>query len=349
MTTQTDRSSPLTAIQVDSGFDSMLSEKLESRMARFERFAQKLFRVANCFVGLGPVSARFDKTDRSLSAMEAAFCDSLPLPGQVIVISDLCNDAVLNGHRAVLGPPFIRFYAAHPVFGLDGKLTGAIFLVDYQPQAFDEECRQLLADLATMVERELAMVAVYQSQLELVRQNRQLKRESLIDPLLGTWNKAAIVRSLRLEIERSAKAEKPLSLLLISLDQIAKLRELHGVAMSDLVMVKAVSRIRSCIRPFDALGRFGDDELLVVLPGASHLVSTAVGERIRMAVMMHPDTIENEEVVLSISAGAVSTDTYPNTEPEVLIGLAEKALLSARSAGNNCVVKAMPAQPDIII
>lgn len=349
MATQTDRSSPVTAIQVSSEFEGVLSEKVESRTARFERFGQKLFRVANCFVSFGPVFARFDKTDRTIAAMEAAFCDTLPVPQEIVVIPDLLNDASLSNHRAVVGAPFIRFYAAHPVCGPGGKIVGIVALIDYQAQVFDEENRQLLADLATMVERELAMASLYQSQLELVKQNRQLKRESLMDPLLGTWNKAAIVRSLSIEMERCGKAGKPLSLLLVSMDQIAKLRDLHGVAMSDLTMVKTVSRIRSCIRPFDALGRFGDDELLVVLPGASHLVSTAVGERIRVAIMMHPDTIENEEIVLTISAGVVSTDTYPDTEPELLIGLAEKALLSARSAGNNCVVKAAPEQPDIII
>ncbi|MBI3285936.1 MAG: diguanylate cyclase [Burkholderiales bacterium] len=349
MNTKTDHSSPITAIQLDSGFERMLAEKIETRMARFERFGQKLFRVANCFVSFGNLSARFDATGRSIAAMEAAFCDSLPVPEEILVIPDLRNHPQLSAHRLVVGAPYIRFYAAHPIYGQANKLLGCVLLIDYQPHALDDEYRQLLADHAAMIERELALGVVYQMQLELVKQNRNLKRESLIDPLLGTWNKAAIVRSLSMEMERCSKAGKPMALLLASLDQIAGLRDLHGVSLSDLVLVKTVSRIRSCIRPFDALGRFGEDVLLVVLPGASHLVAVAVAERIRLAVMMHPDTIENEETVLTISAGAVSTDIFPDAEPELLISLAEKALLSARSAGNNCVVQATPAQPDILI
>ena len=75
----------------------------------------------------------------------------------------------------------------------------------------------------------------------------------------------------------------------------------------------------------------------------------AVAERIRLAIMTHPEMIEDVETTITICAGVVSTDTYPDADPEMLISLAEKALLSARSAGNNTVVQAMPGQPDLII
>ncbi len=150
-------------------------------------------------------------------------------------------------------------------------------------------------------------------------------------------------------MERCGKAGKPISLLFASLDQIAAIRDFHGIATSDMVLVNIVSRIRSCIRPFDALGRFGSDIFLMVLPGASHLVATAVAERIRLSIMSHPDTIDEKSIDLTISAGIISTDIFPDAEPEALIAYAEKALLSARNAGNNRVVQAMPEQPDITI
>jgi len=89
----------------------------------------------------------------------------------------------------------------------------------------------------------------------------------------------------------------------------------------------------------------------VVLPGASQLVATAVAERIRLTIMAHPEVIENEEnsTVLTISAGVVATDVFPDADPETLINIAEKALLSAKKAGTNRVAKAMPAQPDKIV
>ncbi|MFZ6744645.1 GGDEF domain-containing protein [Undibacterium sp. JH2W] len=349
MSTNLDRSSPATTTPVSSGFERLVSERMELRLGRFERLGIKLFDVANCFVSLGKLTPRFEYLVHSITNMEAAFCDSIPVFDEILVIPDLRLHEHLGKHPLVVGVPHIRFFASHPIFDHGNQLIGSLILIDYQPRDLDDEDRQSLADLASMAEREMAFGVLYQSQLEVIKQNRNLKRDSLIDPLLGTWNKSAIVRSLKLEMERCSKALKPLALLIASVDQMEHLRDLHGVAATDMILIKTVSRIRSCVRPFDALGRFGTDLLLVVLPGASHLVATAVGERIRASVLMHPEKIDEVDTALTISAGTASTDIFPEVEPETLVSLAEKALLSARNAGNNCVVQATPAQPDMII
>ncbi|MDO8653029.1 MAG: diguanylate cyclase [Undibacterium sp.] len=349
MTTQLDRSNPTIVFQTNTGFEASMMEKYEVRARRLERLGVRLFGVANCLVSFGNLSSRFDRGEHSIIAFESRFCDSLPFPDDIVVVPDTKLDTELAVHPLVMGAPFIRFYAAYPVFDPAKNIVGSVSLIDYQPRDFDDECRQILADLVVMVEREMILNAMHQTQLELLKQNRNLKRDSLIDPILGTWNKGAIIRSLRIEMERCSKSEKPLSLLFVTLDQIELIHDAHGIAVSDMLLIKMVSRIRSCIRPFDALGRFGNDIFLMVLPGASHLVATAVAERIRLTIMSHPEVIEEKFVELTISAGVVSTDTYPDIEPEVLISYAEKALLSARSAGNNRVVQAMPVQPDITI
>ncbi|MDO8701783.1 MAG: diguanylate cyclase [Undibacterium sp.] len=349
MTTYQDRSNHSALLMARSGFVGALSENYETRISRIERLGIHLFRVANCLVSFGNLSARFDRGENSVIALEALFCDSQSFPDEIRVICDTRLDSEFVSHRMVAGDPHIRFYATHPIVDSARNIVGSLNLIDYQPHEFDDEHRLLLADLAVMVERELILSAMQQTQLELIKQNRNLKRESLIDPILGTWNKPAIIRSLRIEMERCGKAGKPISLLFASLDQIAAIRDFHGIATSDMVLVNIVSRIRSCIRPFDALGRFGSDIFLMVLPGASHLVATAVAERIRLSIMSHPDTIDEKSIDLTISAGIISTDIFPDAEPEALIAYAEKALLSARNAGNNRVVQAMPEQPDITI
>ncbi len=336
-------------LQSNSGFEGVQPESYEIRIGRIERLGTHLFQVANCLVSFGNLSGRFDRAENSVIALEALFCDSQAFPDEIKVVSDTRVDSVLAGHRLVVGAPFIRFCAVHPIWDLDEKVVGSLTLIDYKARVFDDEHRRLLADLVVMVERELLISAMRQSQLELIKQNRNLKREILIDPVLGTWNKGAIVRSLRIEMDRCSKAEKPMSLIVMSLDQIAAIRESSGTSVSDMVLLKLVSRIRSCLRPFDALGRFGRDIFLMVLPGASQLVATAVAERIRLSVISHPDTVDGKSVELTISAGIISTDFFPDSDPEILVSLAEKALFSAKNSGNNCVVQALPNSPDIII
>ncbi len=344
-------SSGVSSFQLTSGapantaIERLSAEKPEARIARFERLGLQLFSVANCFITFGRLAGRGGSHEHPISEMEAVFSDYFPLTDDVVLIEDLMQDAEMAQLPYVAGAPFIRFYASYPVHDMHGKLVACIRLIDYQPRKLDSTTHLLLADMAVLIQHELALTTLCQQQHELLKQNRYLKREAMIDPLLGTWNKGAIIRSLGLELERCRKAEKPLSLMFVFPDQIELLRRDHGVSGADQILIRMVSRIRSCIRPFDALGRFGEDQFLIVLPGASHLVSFAVAERIRLAVMMHPEPVNQVPTKLTVCTGTVSTDAFPDADPEALVGLAERALLSAKRAGNNSVVQAEPGQP----
>lgn len=348
MTIQTDQAGAVSLLMMNIGFEDPESERYQTRLARFERLGVKLFGVANCLIAFGKISAQIDRSETSMVALEANFCDSLVFPSEIQVIEDARLDAACSANPNVVGAPFIRFFASHPIFDVKKNHVGNVVLIDYKVRTLDDEGRLHLADLAHLVERELVMSLMYQAQQDLIKQNRNLKRESLIDPALGTWNKAAINRSLQIETERCTKAEKPLSLMFAGVDQIDEIRSKHGIASSDMVMLKVVSRIRSCIRPFDALGRFGNDIFLMVLPGASNLVATAVAERIRLAVLANPDQIDGESVQISISAGIISTDLFAGVDSESLIHLVEKAYLAAKKEGGNCIMKASPDQLFVI-
>ena len=151
-------------------------------------------------------------------------------------------------------------------------------------------------------------------QNELRRQIRSLKRDSLLDPVLGMWNRGAITRSLGLEMERCEKAEKPLSLLFIGVEPYAEVKETLGSMAADTLLLKLVSRMRSCIRPFDALGRFENDAFMIVLPGASNLVAAAVAERIRLSVLTHQEKLGDKTIVTKMSIGVASTSCVPDSE-----------------------------------
>ena len=108
------------------------------------------------------------------------------------------------------------------------------------------------------------------------------------------------------------------------------------------MLVKVASRLRSCIRPQEALGRYGGEEFLIVLPGASHATAMAVAERMRVAVASQPEIIGGAALSLTISAGVASTDLFPTASTEELISRADVALYAAKDAGRNRVVNAVP-------
>lgn len=341
--THDDQVSLLTEYASRDGFDV---EKYETKVKRFERLGIRLFSVANCLMSFGQLTARFDLSEQSMVMQEAKFCDDLVFPDEIVVFHDLKKHDELSKLPFVIDEQGIRFCAQHPIFNEEQQVVGCIYLIDYQVREFDDESRLLFADLARMIERELTMGLMRRQYVELQKQVRNLKRDLLIDPVLGMWNRGAITRSLGLELERCQKADKPISLLYISVDQYSHVKDTYGVTIGDSLLQRVVSRMRSCIRPFDALGRFESDAFLIVLPGASNYVAQAVAERINLSIVSHPEVLDAETVSMSVAIGAVSSNVFPNLAPEVFISYAEKALLSARAVDHNRIVQATPEQAD---
>jgi len=325
---------------VEPGF---FPDPADAQIARIQRIGKRLFSVASCLVHWHDGAASSD-SERSMASIEAAFCQQLPPLSTLRVVSDTRADAELAKHRSVLGAPYIRFYAGCPIFDESRTAVGTLSLIDYSPRVFGEDERQLLADLAAQAERELRLQTVGAAQLELLKKNKSLRRDSLLDPLVGTWNRTAIVRLVAVERERCGNNRQPLSLVLIGLDHFKGLNEALGQSACDTILVKVASRLRSCIRPGDALGRYIGDQLLVVLPGASHVVAESVAERMRRAIMLPPE-LGGEGSSLTTSAGTVSTNLFPAASAEELIHQADLALYAAKDGGRNCVVQARPALP----
>lgn len=314
----------------------------DQQMQRIRRIGRRLFGVANCVITFGaspPISA----DGRQLSAVEAMFCHRLASSKEMIAVPDALDHPVLSRHREVAGAPFIRFFASHPVFNQDRETVASVSLIDYAPRpSFTAADRQMLADLAALVERELLVRVMNASQLDLQKKNKNLRRKSLVDPLIGTWNRGAIMRILTIEAIRCDKAGVPLSLIVADLDYFKKINDTYGHPAGDAVLVKVASRLRSCIRPQEALGRYGGEEFLIVLPGSSSATAMAVAERMRAAVAAQPETIAGASLSLTISAGVASTDAFPTATTEELISRADVALYAAKDGGRNRVVKATP-------
>ncbi|WP_420475047.1 diguanylate cyclase [Noviherbaspirillum sp. ST9] len=312
------------------------------QLQRIRRLGKKLFDVSNCIIVLGD-TPQASEAAGSLAEIEMAFCHEISASDEPVVVADASVHRSLGQHRCVAGKPHIRFYASHPVYHPDKSVAGRICLVDCTPRpVFREGERQSLADLAALVERELELRMMNASQLALEKKNKNLRRKSLIDPLIGTWNRGAIMRILTIEAVRCDKANVPLSLIVADLDYFKKINDTYGHPAGDAVLVKVASRLRSCIRPQEALGRYGGEEFLIVLPGSSHKTAMAVAERMRATIAAQPETINGVALNLTISAGIASTDLFPAATTEELISKADVALYAAKDAGRNRVITATP-------
>lgn len=311
----------------------------DQQLQRIQRVGERLLNVAHCVVTFDDVSPGFHEGRQALAS---AFCRSVPEVTALLVVADASVDPVLAAHPMVTGEPHVRFYAASPIHDERDVVVGNIHLVDYRPRAFSEMDARLMADLVGMAKRELHVRSLNAIQLDLEKKNKTLRRKSLIDPLIGTWNRGAIMRILAIEAIRCEKLAVPLSVIVADLDFFKRINDTYGHPAGDAVLVKVASRLRSCIRRQDSVGRYGGEEFLAVLPDASHEEALTIAERMCAAVAAEAEVIGEATVNLTISAGVASTELFVAAGTDELIGNADRALYAAKNAGRNCVMQARP-------
>jgi diguanylate cyclase (GGDEF)-like protein len=154
------------------------------------------------------------------------------------------------------------------------------------------------------------------------------------DPLTGAWNRSAILDFLSRDFARAEREQAPLAVVLADLDHLRDINDRYGQAAGDEVLKEAVRRMRSSIRAYDAVGRYGGEEFLVVLPGSDGLTALYVAERIRENVAnVAVDTVEGKiPVTISLGVAAFGAD---RTDPIELLRSADGALAHAKASGHN--------------
>jgi len=130
---------------------------------------------------------------------------------------------------------------------------------------------------------------------------------------------------------------RPLSLLLIEIDNLGMVNDNFGGLAGDTVLHEVAAEIRRCVRDIDICGRYGSGTFLVMLR-AGVLDSKLVAERIRGAVERR--AIPGLPMPVTVSIGVACAMSKTPT-PAMLIGAADKVLRQAMENGPNQVEKVL--------
>ena len=174
-------------------------------------------------------------------------------------------------------------------------------------------------------------------QEHLLEAQAALRFEAAHDRLTGLWNRGSILDHLHRELTRSRREKAPLAVLLADLDHFKDINDQYGHTVGDKVLRETSNRMRSVLRVSDAIGRYGGEEFLVVLPRADVDGGCEVAERLRAAVAAAPVREGGIDISISTSLGAAATPVE-GYDAAALIRSADAALYRAKGHGRNCVV-----------
>jgi diguanylate cyclase (GGDEF)-like protein len=174
-------------------------------------------------------------------------------------------------------------------------------------------------------------------QNELIAARETLRIQAMQDSLTQILNHGAILDALLSEINRSHREYQSLSLIMADLDGFKKVNDSYGHVMGDQVLIEVARRMRNCLRSYDAIGRYGGEEFLIVLPNSDDSQALRLAERIRLAVSSEPFRFHNIVLTVTVSQG-ITTWNEPHPIPvEQLIHAADRGLYIVKHRGRNGV------------
>jgi two-component system, cell cycle response regulator len=174
-------------------------------------------------------------------------------------------------------------------------------------------------------------------QAELIEAREALRVQAMHDPLTGIWNRRAILDVLGNELARSRREGLSLAVAIADIDHFKRINDTYGHLVGDTALCEAASRMRAQLRPYDAIGRYGGEEFLIVLPGCTSQDAFKLAERLRIGVSQEPVSIPGGTIEVMCSLGVAASDMIVVLEPTALIQAADSALYRAKAGGRNRV------------
>ena len=168
--------------------------------------------------------------------------------------------------------------------------------------------------------------------------HEEIYRLAIIDALTGIHNRRYVLEFLDRELSRSVRYQRPLSLVLLDIDNFKQINDRHGHLAGDFVLRELAGMIKPVVRTEELLARYGGEEFAIVLPETPPEGAVLLAHRVRELVAKKPFQFERQRFEVTISLGVAGTLGGESTPtPEELLSQADQKLYQAKREGRNRV------------
>jgi two-component system, cell cycle response regulator len=178
----------------------------------------------------------------------------------------------------------------------------------------------------------------------LVQAREDMRFKATHDTLTGVWNRGAIMETLEREISRSRREGHSLGVLIADLDHFKSVNDTYGHPVGDAVLREVSRRMQLDARSYDVVGRYGGEEVLILLPGCDARALLGKSERMREAIFQQPITTHAGDLKVTMSVGGVTTADWPHETPSQILQMVDSALYRAKKEGRNRTIMAGVAE-----
>lgn len=289
----------------------------EERFDRLTRLASRLFDVPMAVVTLVDDKRQWFKSCIGLNVSETArdisFCGHAILSDEVLLVPDTKKDLRFADNPLVVSEPHIRFYAGCPIKSVNGSRLGTLAIIDSKARTLSMQDLNILKDLASMVERELAFIEL-----------------ATIDELTGLSNRRGFMTNARYILNLCERQQIPCSLIFIDLNDFKKINDKFGHASGDRALLDFSDLLKSNFRNSDILARLGGDEFVVLLTDTSTSSAQIAMNKFQKAITDYYAKA-NHGYSIACAYGVVGSESNPHITIEKLLDDADSLMYKHKS------------------
>ncbi|GGI71148.1 EAL domain-containing protein [Shewanella gelidii] len=177
-------------------------------------------------------------------------------------------------------------------------------------------------------------LALKQDITQYKKQEEKILHQAHYDSLTELPNRLLSLDRLSQTLKDANRTRSKVAVLFLDLDDFKKVNDTLGHQVGDSLLIQAASRLSSCIRSNDVVGRLGGDEFIVILNNISDESDVITIAEKLLEQFSHPFKLKNRELVSTVSIG-ISVYPEDSTKPTELLRQADSAMYHSKELGRN--------------